>query len=161
MSCNYCFASTQTGGKCKRLASCKLGCKYYCFQHVQMHGGKYKKGEKCKEKLKKCPFIRDKVHKSDFPCKRANTVFTRVSEWKEYRNLWKSKKKSRQAIKKTREYKGYKDFPKKSNSIKKCPSIHAKIHKSDFPCKRGRTLFTKVSDWKKYRIKYKKSLKHV
>lgn len=45
MQCNQCSGITKKGVRCKLLASCKLGCKNYCFRHAYQHVKK----ENCKD----------------------------------------------------------------------------------------------------------------
>ena len=45
MPCNQCSGITKKGVRCKLSASCKLGCKNYCFRHAYQHVKK----ENCKD----------------------------------------------------------------------------------------------------------------
>jgi hypothetical protein len=89
MQCNYCFARTKTGRLCKRLATCRRGCNYFCYQHVKQYGGSYSKSKKkCKDNIKPCPSMDSK--KNTYPCSKRKTIFLSRREFNEflkYRNL--------------------------------------------------------------------------
>jgi hypothetical protein len=86
--CNYCFARTKSGKLCKRLATCRRGCEYFCYQHVKQYGGSYSKSTKCKDNIKPCPSM--DIKKNTYPCSKRKTIFLNKREFNEflkYRNL--------------------------------------------------------------------------
>lgn len=88
VECDLCLSPTKNGTLCKRTAACKIGCKFFCWQHVLKYGGTYNvEKQKCKSKLKIC----DK-RTVKFPCKKKFTVFFNKEEYEDYRKLKKSKK---------------------------------------------------------------------
>ena len=91
--CDHCRATTQDGKLCKRLAACKIGCYYFCWQHTKQYGGIYIPNKLCSENLQECSKYND-----IFPCIKKETVFMTEKEYKAF-------KKSKKKIKKTRPYK--------------------------------------------------------
>ena len=56
MNCKKCQGSTSKGLPCKRAASCRVGCKYFCWQHADNYSRKAgcsKKTSSSKESLSK------------------------------------------------------------------------------------------------------------
>lgn len=91
-TCGHCLAETKQGKMCKRLATCKIGCDYFCFQHAKMFGGTYAPKKACEENLKSCVYDDEgRV----YPCKAANTVFFKDSDFEEYFDLLRAEKPMR------------------------------------------------------------------
>lgn len=111
-TCRYCMAMTKKGKICERLASCNIGCNFYCFQHVRENGGVYVKGERCSENIPSC-----KVTPRVFPCKYKTTLFRTKKEY-DYQLLRLKKRKElakihRKQIKLSKSLQHYKRFLKK------------------------------------------------
>lgn len=87
MKCGYCFAKTAAGELCKRLATCKLGCKFYCYQHAQKYGGKYVKKSVCNDNIPSCL-----SEPRRFPCSIKRTLFMTQREWNNQKIRRKNKK---------------------------------------------------------------------
>ena len=52
MGCVYCQSETKIEGKrCRRLASCRIGCKHMCWQHAKAFRVYKQKGSKCNAKM--------------------------------------------------------------------------------------------------------------
>ena len=52
MPCQKCQSATATtGGKCQRLASCRIGCRFLCWQHARPSGVFTQRGSQCSAKL--------------------------------------------------------------------------------------------------------------
>jgi hypothetical protein len=60
-NCERCNGETKSGSRCSRLASCKLGCKLYCYQHsdVKLHI----KGKQCVDGKPNAQAMRSDVKK--------------------------------------------------------------------------------------------------
>ncbi len=86
-NCRKCVAETLKGKLCKRSASCRIGCNYYCWQHAEMRSA-----GKCKEKkvhvCKKCG-----KKKQKYPCVKKRTVFNKKEEKEEYCKLKRDRPK--------------------------------------------------------------------
>jgi hypothetical protein len=90
--CRYCMANTKANKPCKRLASCKIGCKNFCTQHAESLGGKVKRKNSRPYKCKQ-PYIEECYLDTDeFPCKKKRTYFWSSRAWHSY---LKSKKTSK------------------------------------------------------------------
>nr|QBK86533.1 MAG: hypothetical protein LCMAC102_03280 [Marseillevirus LCMAC102] len=85
--CKKCIAKTQTGILCKRYASCKIGCNYYCWQHA-----KNKVKKRCVDKkIYKCGSCK-KLKTQKYPCVKKKTVFHQEDEMAEFCQLRKHPK---------------------------------------------------------------------
>lgn len=100
-SCKYCKAETASRNPCKRLASCKIGCKDFCSQHAVALGGTIE----THQNIKKCndPDIQECYRGiKEFPCKKKLTYFWSRNSYKKYLKSRKSqragKKRSRKSI---------------------------------------------------------------
>ncbi len=89
-TCRLCLAETKQGALCKRLSACKIGCRYFCFQHAKIFGGIYKPKEKCNEKLKICKPCKSPTH--EFPCKKKTTVFFNSKDFEEWCQMVRAKR---------------------------------------------------------------------
>jgi hypothetical protein len=103
-TCKYCKAYTSANKPCKRLASCKIGCKNFCTQHAEALGGKVKRKNSRPYKCKQ-PFIEDcYLDTTEFPCKKKLTYFWSKRSWNSYikskksGKIPKSQKRSKRSI---------------------------------------------------------------
>lgn len=94
MSCERrCHAETKNGSLCSRSASCKKGCKWFCWQHVEKYGGVYVNGE-CFDplihgdcSLKKLCKRRKKgkeLYDDHIPCVANNTLIKNLDDLDDY-----------------------------------------------------------------------------
>lgn len=112
--CRYCLAETKQGKLCKRLAACKIGCRYFCFQHAKMFGGVYTPRKSCKEKLLQCKPCSSPKRK--FPCTKRHTVFVKDEDFDEWCDMIKSRRKAGKVHK---AYKKYSKVPMRRKSSTK------------------------------------------
>lgn len=94
--CKNCQAETGIGRLCKRLASCNVGCKKFCWQHAEMLGGGYaRKSKNCRDpEMSECS-IRSR---NSFPCSKKNTIFWSKTEYNRWRNIKVRNGKDRKKI---------------------------------------------------------------
>lgn len=86
--CRTCMAITHDGTLCKRLASCQLGCKLFCWQHAKRH----ETGTSCKSpRIKSCKKGCDPTNQQ-FPCLKKRTIFRSEKEFRKYCDLKASRK---------------------------------------------------------------------
>lgn len=73
--CERCQALTKDGNVCTRKASCKLGCKYVCWQHAAI----YEKGKYCE--MTRIPPCRKPGHDPSFPCRSQDKIYWNESQF--------------------------------------------------------------------------------
>lgn len=95
MSCKLCLGETKLGTVCKRPASCKIGCKHFCWFHAKKYGGSHTKGSKCMENMSRCKRCNEQGPKR-FPCKIKHTIFLTESEYNDYCNMRRARPRRQQ-----------------------------------------------------------------
>ena len=80
--CGFCKAYTVSKKPCKKLASCKIGCKNFCALHAESLGGTVKRKNSRPYKCEP-PYIKDCYsNTTKFPCKKKLTYFWSRRDWR-------------------------------------------------------------------------------